>query len=90
MSVKVKIPSLLRQLTNGQEVVEVTAYSVIECLDNLVVQFPGIRRWLYNKQGQLFPFVYVFVNGETVSTDELTNPLKDGDELLLLIAIGGG
>jgi len=90
VSVKVKISSLLRQLTNGQEVVEVTAYSAIECLDNLVVQFPGIRRWLYNKQGQLFPFVHVFVNGETVSTDELTNPLKDGDELLLLIAIGGG
>ena len=87
MSVKVKIPSLLRQFTNKQEVVEVTAYDALECLKNLTAQFPGLRRWLYDKQGELRPQVHIFINGERASASEL---LKDGDELLIMLAIAGG
>lgn len=87
MSVKVKIPSLLRQFTNKQEVVEVTACNALECLNNLTAQFPSLRRWLYDKQGELRPQVHIFINRERASADEL---LKDGDELLIMLAIAGG
>jgi molybdopterin converting factor small subunit len=90
MSVKVRISSLLRKYANGQELLEVTGYSPVECLHNLVVQFPNIRRWVYDKQGELRPQVWFFTNGERISADELTNPLKDGDELFIILAIGGG
>lgn len=91
MSVKVRIPSPLCQLINCQEeVVEVAGYDVLECLDNLAVQFPAIKQWLYNKQGELFPYINIYVNGERDPADELTRPLKDGDELLILIMVAGG
>lgn len=90
MSVKVRVSSLLRKFTNGQEVVEVAGHSATECLHNLEVQFPGIRQWLYDKQGNLLPQVQFYVNGERILVDELTNPLEDNDELLILLAIGGG
>ena len=90
MSVKVRISSLLRKYANGQELLEVTGYSPVECLHNLVVQFPDIRRWVYDKQGELRPQVWFFTNGERISADELTNPLKDGDELFIFLALGGG
>lgn len=90
MSVKVRVSSLLRKFTNWQELVEVTGYSPVECLHNLEAQFPSIRRWLHDKQGQLRPQVQFFVNGERIYADELTNPLNDGDELFILLAIGGG
>jgi len=90
MSVKLRIPPLLRKYTNRQELFDVTGYSPIECLDNLVLQFPGLRRWLYDKQGELRPQVWFFVNGERIYADEFTNPLKDGDELFVFLAIGGG
>ncbi|MCK4964066.1 MAG: hypothetical protein KAS54_03215 [Dehalococcoidia bacterium] len=90
MSVKVRISSLLRKYANGQELLEVTGYSPVECLHNLVVQFPDIRRWVYDKQGELRPQVWFFTNGERISADELTNRLKDGDELFILLALGGG
>ena len=90
MSVKVRISSLLRKYANGQELLEVTGYSPVECLHNLVVQFPDIRRWVYDKQGELRPQVWFFTNGERISADELTNRLKDGDGLFILLALGGG
>jgi molybdopterin converting factor small subunit len=90
MSVTVKVPSLLMKYTNGQELLEVTGHSPVECLQNLVVRFPNIRRWVYNKQGELRPQVWFFVNGERINADDITRPLRDGDELFVLLALGGG
>ena len=90
MSVKVKIPSLLNKYANGQEQLEVEGYSLIECAHNLVIQLPGLKRWLYDKQGELRPQVWFFVNGERIYDDEFTKSLNDGDELFFLLASGGG
>ena len=90
MSVKVKIPSILRKYANRQELLDVTGQSPIECVHNLVLQFPEMKRWLYDKQGELRPQVVFFVNGQGIYADGLTNPLNDGDELFIFLAIGGG
>jgi len=90
MSVKVRVSSLLRKFTNGQELVEVPGNSPLECLHNLESQFPKIRKWLYDKQGELRPQVWFFINGERIYADELTRQLNDGDELFILLAVGGG
>lgn len=90
MSVKVRIPSLLRKYANRQELLDVTGYSPIECVHNLALQFPEMRQWLYDKQGELRPQVQFFVNGQKIDADGLTNPLNDGDEVSIFLAIGGG
>ncbi len=90
MSVKVRIPSILRKYANRQELLDVTGQSPIECVHDLQVQFPSLRRWLYDKQGELRPQVQFFVNGQKIDADGLTNPLNDGDELFIFLAIGGG
>ncbi|TEU03233.1 MAG: hypothetical protein E3J24_04205 [Dehalococcoidia bacterium] len=90
MSVKVRIPLLLSKYANGQELLGVAGYSPIGCAHNLVVQFPNIRRWLYDKQGELRPQVWFFANRERIPADELTNLLRDGDELFIFLALGGG
>ena len=76
MSVRVKLPLLLRKYANGQELLEMAGYSSIECAHNLVVRFPDIRRWLYDKQGELRPQIWFFVDGERIPAAELTNLLK--------------
>ncbi len=53
-------------------------------------QFPKIKKWLYDKQGELRPQVWFLVNGERIYADKLTKQLNDGDELLILLAVGGG
>ncbi len=76
MSIKVKIPSLLSKYANGQELLEVEGYSLIECAHNLVIQLPGLKRWLYDKQGELRPQVWFFINGERIYDYEFTNRCK--------------
>ena len=90
MSVIIKISSLFRKFTDGQEFVKVTRNSPVECLHELEARFPRIRRWLYNKQGNLRPQVWFFVNGQKISADDMTKPLNDGDELFFVLAISGG
>lgn len=90
MGVTIKISSLFRRFTNGQEFVDVTGNSPVECIHELETRFPKIKRWLYDKQGNLRPQVWFFVNGQKISSDEMTRPLKDGDELFFLLAISGG
>ena len=92
IQVKVVIPSLLRQFTRGQEVVSIKLsgdilYNVKGCLDNLVTQFPDIRQKLYSQQGDIARYVHLFVNSKQAYPDQL---LKDGDELLIMLAVAGG
>ena len=90
MSIKVRISPILRRLDNIPDPLEIRGRSAAECLHDLEVQFPNVRRWLRVEGGALRPQVLFFVNGKRVYSDELASPLEDGDELTITAAIGGG
>lgn len=90
MSVRLKVSFHLRRFTDGQEYVEVTGNTPMECLQDLETQFPGIKQYIYDKHGDLRPQLQFFVNGQIIYANKLNDPLKDGDELFILLAIGGG
>jgi len=90
MSIKIEIPSYLQPYTNNMEVVEVNGSTVGGCLNHLVKQFPGIEKMLFAKNGKLFGYVTIYINGEDAYPEELAKPVKDGDELDILYIIGGG
>ena len=88
--VKINIPSYMQPFTNGMEVVEVSGSTVGKCLNHLVKQFPGIKGQLFSKDGDLFENVIISVNGESAYPEQLAKPVKEGDELNILLIIGGG
>jgi molybdopterin converting factor small subunit len=90
MNIKVRIPPTLRQFTGGREVVKSTGNTVKECLDNLEVQFPGIKQELYDKRGEISPYYEIYINEESAYPDELVKPVKDGDEITIITLIAGG
>lgn len=90
MSIKIDIPSYLQPFTNSLEMVEANGSTVGECLKHLVEQFPGMEKMLLAKNGKLFDYVNIYINGEDAYPDELAKPVKDGDELHILYIIGGG
>jgi molybdopterin converting factor small subunit len=87
--VTVKVSPLLLRYTNNKESVKVKGNSPMECLHALEAKYPDLKRLLYDKEGKLLPRVMFFVNDQRIHADELNNTLKDGDELLISIAIGG-
>jgi len=90
VSAKINIHPFLSQHTNGQDVVEVNGSTVGQCLENLVARFPELRQWLFEKDGKLNRLVEIYVNMESSYPEELAKPVKDGDELHIIIIISGG
>jgi len=90
MSIKINIPSYMKPFTNNMEVVEVNGSTVGECLSHLVKQFPDMKKQLFSKNGELFEYIIIPVNGESTYPEQLAKPVKDGDELNIVLIIGGG
>jgi len=90
MSIKINIPSYMRSFTSNMRVVEVNGSTVGKCLSHLVKQFPGMKKQLFSKNGNLFENIVISVNGESAYPEQLTKPVKDGDELNIVVIIGGG
>ena len=78
------------QFTNGQEVVTVEGNTVGECLSHLIKQFPAMEKALFAKKDKLRNIVEVFVNHATAYPNELLKPVKDGDDINLLVMLAGG
>lgn len=90
MAVKVRIPTPLQRLTQGQDVVEGKAGTVIELINDLEGRFPGIGERI-SEGGKVRRFVNVYVNEEDIRFLQAENTeVKDGDEVSIVPAIAGG
>jgi adenylyltransferase/sulfurtransferase len=86
-----KIPTPLRSYTNGQSEVLVQGTTASEAMQSLVAQFPALKPHLYNSEGNLRPFVNLFLGEDNVKDLQgLETPLTEDDQLILIPAIAGG
>ncbi len=91
MSVTVRIPTPLRRVTNGQDKVSVEGSTLVEIIDLLHTEFPGIKERICDDQGELRNFVNVYVNGEDIRfLQGLSTATKAGDEISIVPAVAGG
>jgi MoaD family protein len=90
MAVRVKIPTQLREATDGESVAEVDGSTVGEVLDALYSRY-GELRVRIAEDGGLRRFVNVYVAGEDIRfLDGLDTAVRDGDEVTILPAVAGG
>ncbi len=90
MSIKVRLHPILKSLTGGQEIVEVTGHTTGECLEDLEGRFPVIKQLIRDKRGQLRRYCSILVNSESTYPKELTTPVKGGDQIDIMVFFGGG
>ena len=90
MPVKIHIHATHRQFTNGLEMVAVEGNTVGGCLNQLIKQFPGMEKALFAKKDKLLNIVEVYINHGSAYPNELVKPVKDGDEIHLIIMLAGG
>ena len=90
MPVRVLIPTPLQRLTENQAEVSVEGGDIREVISNLELKFPGVRARLCDENGALRRFVNIYLNEEDIRfLKGESTPLKDGDELSIVPAIGG-
>jgi len=86
----VRIPPTLREETGGEREVLAEGENVRDLLDDLTAKFPALRERIM-RDGQVAPFVNVYVDGEDVRTrDGLETPVEDASTVILLPAMAGG
>jgi sulfur-carrier protein len=90
MAVSVKIPTQLRQATDGEAEAKVQGSTVGEVLDALYERYGELRSRIA-EDGGLRRFVNVYVDGEDIRfLDGLDTAVEDGDEITILPAVAGG
>lgn len=91
MAVKVRIPTPLRKLTNGQDEVFAEGKNVKEIIDDLERHYPGLKERICEGDGKLRRFVNIYVNDEDIRfKNNVDTALKSGDEVSIIPAIAGG
>ena len=91
MSVTIRIPTQLRQLTGGAGEVPVEATTVRQALSSLEAAHPGIGERILDEHGALRRFVNVFLADEDVRfLQGLDTPVADGQTLSVVPAVAGG
>ncbi|MBV7339406.1 MoaD/ThiS family protein [Chloroflexi bacterium TSY] len=82
------IPPLYRDLTNGAEIVEVSATSVGELIIRLDEEYPGIEARLCD-EGNIRPNIAVSIDGE-VTYRGVRQKLREPSEIHFVPALSGG
>lgn len=90
MTTRVHLYSNLRSYTGDQGLVEVSGSTVGECLSDLVRQYPRIKNRLFDKTGQISPQIFVSINMNSRGPEKTTTPVKEGDELYIVLIVAGG
>ncbi|MFI6298768.1 MoaD/ThiS family protein [Nonomuraea sp. NPDC050790] len=90
MAIEVRIPTILRNYTDGAKAVDAEGATLDELIANLESRHPGIKDRLVD-QGALRRFVNVYLNDEDVRfLGGLGTPVSDGDTVTVLPAVAGG
>lgn len=91
MSITIRIPTTLRNLTEGSAEVSAEGSTVAEALNDLESKHPGFKERILEESGEVRRFVNVFVDDEdTRYLEGIQTPVSEGQTLSLVPAVAGG
>ncbi len=91
MSITVRIPSLLQQLTEGKKEIQVESGTVGKIISELNKHYPGTKERLLDENEELRRFVNIYVDEEDVRfLDGLATKVPDNSEVSIIPAVAGG
>ncbi|MFF9350863.1 MoaD/ThiS family protein [Streptomyces sp. NPDC014734] len=91
MSVKVRIPTILRTYTGGRAEVPADGENLSQVIASLEQNHPGIAARVLDDQGKLRRFVNVYVNDDDVRFESgLETATPDGAGISIIPAVAGG
>ncbi|MEJ2108430.1 MAG: MoaD/ThiS family protein [Acidobacteriota bacterium] len=90
MGIRVHLYSSLRKYADTRSIVEVNGSTVGECLHDLVKRYPAIAPELFDDSGHFLDKVFVSINLESTYREKLDAPVKEKDDLYLILIVAGG
>ncbi|HEV3124407.1 MAG TPA: MoaD/ThiS family protein [Candidatus Dormibacteraeota bacterium] len=91
MTVRLVVPTALRDCAGGSREVSVEGATLRDVLDDVGRRLPILERRLRDERGLLRPHVLVFVDGVMLRSEgDLDTPVHDGTEVFIAPAVAGG
>ena len=90
-NITIRIPTPLRPFVDNAPVLNTDADTVGAALAQVGASHPGFLQRVMQGEGELRPYVNVFVGSENVkSASGLDTPVRDGDVVSIIPAVAGG
>jgi sulfur-carrier protein len=87
----ITIPTPFRPYTGGASSLEIQASDVGGAIEELVAQYPPLAQHLFKEEGDIRPFVNLFLNGDDIRfLNGKDTKLAKEDKLRLIPSIAGG
>lgn len=91
MSIKILIPTALRQYAQNRDSVELSGKNAGELLENLTREFPDLKKHLYDEDGKVRNFVNIYVNDDDIRyLQSYETEVNDGDIISIIPSVAGG
>tara|TARA_B100000029_G_scaffold500951_1_gene573484 strand:+ start:10329 stop:10607 length:279 start_codon:yes stop_codon:yes gene_type:complete len=91
MSITVRIPTPLRRLTGGADIVDADGSTILGIVEDLESNYAGFKERLIDENGEMRYFVNLYLNGEDVRfLQGLETETNNGDEISIVPAVAGG
>lgn len=88
---RVRIPTPLRSLTNGEADVEAAGTTVGEVLKDVDSRFPGLSERIYDENGEVRRFVNIYVDEEDIRfEDGVSTAVGEKSVVSIVPAVAGG
>jgi len=86
----VNLSPLISHTSGGEGIIDVTGNTIGECLDRINSRFPGVTEKILNEEGEVKSYIIILLNGKNTYPEELSMPVKNGDEISITFLIDGG
>ena len=80
---------MLRDQVEGKREVTASGETVGQVLEDVIARYPSLRGNLFD-EGELTPFLNIYLGGDDVRTLEGLDTRVDGNSVILLPAMAGG
>ncbi|MEO8582796.1 MAG: MoaD/ThiS family protein [Flavitalea sp.] len=85
------IPTPLRKFTNNTAKLQISGGTVADSIEQLITNFPDLKKHLLDDKGQIRSFVNIFVGDQDIRDLQQENTVIKEDTVLSIIpAIAGG
>ena len=90
MAVHINLHLALQKFTGGKKAVEVSGGTVGACIRVLIETYPELESFLFEPGGEFKSYIGIYVNLQGTYSREMDTPVKDGDEIHLVMILTGG
>ena len=87
----VNIPTVLRKITKGADLIPAWGNTVAEVIDNIDTVYGSIKERIYDKNGHVRRYINIYVNEDNIlNLDNEQTPVGAGDTIFIMPAMSGG